>query len=107
MPDKIKEARRALFEAWFMANRPPHSSKDLWLKLDFRGEYYAREAYMGWLGFNAALDAVEIELPELVEPEPPEDAFDDSWRDGYATADRYRKKCRAAIESTGLGLRIK
>lgn len=58
------------------------------------------------LGFYAALDSICIELPALIEPEPPEDAFDDSWRDGYAAAYRYRNKCRAAIEQTGLGLRV-
>jgi hypothetical protein len=105
MPDKIKEARRALFEAWFMANRPPHSSKDLWLKLDVRGEYYAQEAYTGWLGFNAALDAVEIELPEPIsEHNTNANGFVDLAAKEY---DGCLDDCRAAIESTGLGLRIK
>ena len=99
MTDKIQQARRAEFEGWFKRAKP-RVAQDM---LD-ENEFVSR-----WMfeSFNAAMDAVAIQLPELIEPEPPEDAFDDSWRDGYAAADRYRKKCRAAIESTNLGIKVK
>ena len=98
--DKVSETRRGLFEKWAVASLPT--------SLSMRGSSYASlTTQKSWEGFNAALDAVDIPLPALIKPEPPEDACDDSWLDGYAAADRYRKKCRAAIESTNLGLRIK
>ena len=94
--DKVSETRRGLFEAWAVAeaakkdykfmdrvllrNRTPDSYRTIWVDC-------------AWAGFNAALDAVEIELPEYT---------DEVRQYGYSAADVH-----AAIESTGLGLRIK
>lgn len=70
----IEEKRRALFEAW--AKRKPKRLLPVY-----------------WRAFNAALDAVEIVLPEYT---------DDARQYGYSVADVI-----AAIESTGLGLKVK
>lgn len=104
MTNEIQQARRKAFEAWYL------SQYDTILDPEHRGNcfvgYRSHAGDHRWLAFNAALDAVVIELPVLVEPDPPEDAFDDSWRDGYCAAVRYRNKCRAAIESLSLGIKI-
>ncbi|HZX51527.1 MAG TPA: hypothetical protein VFE95_05865 [Pseudomonas sp.] len=111
MSESVEQARRALFEAWHRKNFRTKYSNGQPTRDMHNGQYAERYTIQAeqerWECFNAALDAVAIELPVLVEPEPPEDAFDDSWRDGYSAADRYRKKCRAAIASTGLGIKIK
>ena len=101
----VEEKRRELFEAWYVTDclnvaqititqqrisdlRGPH------------GDYRERAALHGkWVGFNAALDAVEIELPEN--------------KITFQTEERFNLRqstiaqCRAAIESTGLGLKVK
>jgi len=85
--DSIIEARRAKFEAWMRENgmtRHHPTKHDM------------------WLGFKAALDTLVIEMPELTEPDAPADAIDDSWRDGYTAARRYRSQCRQAIEKAGV-----
>ena len=85
MTDKIQQARRELFEAW---TKSEHG--DLTRRQD--GEYFDDLTHGAWLGFNAALDAVEIELP----------AYTDEVRQyGYAAADVH-----SAIESTNLGIKI-
>ena len=97
--DKVSETRRGLFEAWAVAeaakkdykfmdrvllrNRTPDSYRTIWVDC-------------AWAGFNAALDCVEIELPE------PHFEFE-----GDTCGELFDSEVRAAIESTGLGLRIK
>ena len=76
--DKVSEARMALFEAW-------------WIR-----EECSEKKAETWEGFNAALDCVEIELPE------PHFEFE-----GDTCGELFDSEVRAAIESTGLGLRIK
>jgi hypothetical protein len=96
----IEETRRGMFEAQMEAlGKNPGQ----WLGDKYSNTY----GDAAFIGFNAALDAVVIELPELAEPREPAYAFDDSWRDGYTAASRYRRQCRAAIESTNLGLKIR
>lgn len=77
----VEETRRALFEAWADSMGLPHSMLTC-------GE---------WAAFNAALDAVVITLPEWQQ-------YDDDFTAGTAFA---IDDCRAAIESTNLGLKIK
>ena len=86
--DKVSETRRALFEAWSVTVTTVANER--------RGDSYA-DFYVSvmWSAFNAALDAVEIELPD----EGDISASDSPWD--------MQRDCRAAIESTGLGLRIK
>lgn len=55
------------------------------------GRYSSVRVRGAWEGFNLALDAVEIQLPF---------SNDDDLSDQI-------EECRAAIEQTGLGLRIK
>lgn len=101
--DKVSEARRALFEAWAASNLPT--------SLSMRGPSYASlTTHKSWQAFNAALDAVEIELPDR---DPKGSGSPDS--EMGASLEQYEgaaynfglDDCRSAIESTNLGLRIK
>lgn len=75
----IEQTRRELFEAW--------ASRERWVNCSpCRDELFD--------AFNAALDAVEIELPS------PDNYSDDEACSAVS-------ECRAAIEQTGLGIRIK
>ena len=85
MTKTVEEVRRAAFESVFPRNG---------LTLDPDGLYSGEWASFynaKWQGFNAALDAVEIQLPF---------SNDDDLSDQI-------EECRAAIEQTGLGLKIK
>ena len=97
MTKTVEQTRRELFEVWLLKHKPIVAADML-----EEGSFVPEWMFESWC---AALESVFIELPILIEPEPPEDAFDDSWRDGYAAADRYRNKCRAAIEQAGLGIK--
>lgn len=90
MEDKIQQARRELFEEWTKSEYG-----DLTIRQD--GEYFDDMTHGAWLGFNAALDCVLIELPEK---------WGEYSEEGYhfcAAVD----ECRAAIESTNLGIKVK
>ena len=97
----IEETRRELFEAKFP---PPYYIS--W-NVDRSGYYSIHrdstrkrhaECYDAkWEGFSAALDAVVIELP-------PANCEGPSY-DSYLAMDA--EEVRAAIESTGLGLKVK
>lgn len=91
MTDKIQQARREMFEAW---TKSEHG--DLTRRQD--GEYFDDLTHGAWLGFNAALDAVEIELPESCR----QVTIDDESIDIY-----WPNEVRAAIESTNLGIKVK
>lgn len=91
MTDKIQQARRAAFEAWFecLNHRKPE------IQYSIGGHYYAdQRTEDAWLAFNAALDAVVIELPSDPNHE---------FIDRASAVDA----CRAAIESTNLGIKAK
>lgn len=93
MDSKVLEARRALYEQKMTL---PDTVK--WS--DQQGCYVGAHfwlAQFGWDSFNAALDSVEIELPNT-----------EGWSEDRAeTAACVISECRAAIESTNLGLRVK
>ena len=91
MTDKIQQARRELFEAW---TKSEHG--DLTRRQD--GEYFDDLTHGAWLGFNAALDCVVIELPESCR----QVTIDDESIDIY-----WPNEVRAAIESTNLGIKVK
>lgn len=57
-------------------------------------------AQFGWDAFNAAMDAVEIELPSKFENAPPYASFQGGWND-------MREEAIDAITATGLGLKVK
>lgn len=101
MTDKIQKARRAEFEAWFecLNHRKPE------IQYSIGGHYYAdQRTEDAWLAFNAALDCVVIELP------PELHAYTGRPQDDrllYADRNHTIKQCRAAIESTNLGIKVK
>lgn len=83
----VEETRRELFEAW--------ANKD---HIDHDGVCYENPyVESAWNGFNAALDAVEIELPDR-----PGDYCEQGW-----AACEMLDGCRDAIESTNLGIKVK
>lgn len=90
MTKTVEEVRRELFESiWPMpsncmrcGNTYAATSYNAWQAAEFINR---------WEGFNKALDAVEIQLPF---------SNDDDLADQI-------EECRAAIEQTGLGLRVK
>ena len=84
MTDKIQQARRELFESW---TKIEHG--DLTRRQD--GEYFDDLTHGAWLGFNAALDCVVIELPDS----------------NCEAQDNYMLACERAIESTNLGIKVK
>ena len=96
MTDKIQQARRELFEAW---TKSEHG--DLTRRQD--GEYFDDLTHGAWLGFNAALDCVVIELPS-------ERKVRNGWQEA-AGADMAFNDCLDlcidAIESTNLGIKVK
>lgn len=53
------------------------------------------------VNLRAALAGLVIEIPLPIQPEEPEDAFDDSWMDEYHGARRMREKCVQAITAAG------
>lgn len=89
----IEEKRRELFEAWYSKRTGG------FMPSFFDGEYDWSDAQPCWLAFSAALDAVVIELP--------------STRTMLASCEyvrgirEYGEAVRHAIESTGLGLKVK
>ena len=87
MTDKIQQARRELFEAWTKSEHGNLSRRQ-------DGEYFDDLTHGAWLGFNAALDCAVIELPEFEE-----------WPSSMAND--MNRDCRAAIESTNLGIKVK
>ena len=87
--DKIQQARRELFEAWTKSEYGNISRRQ-------DGEYFDDLTHGAWLGFNAALDSVEIELPA------PEDGLVKSYGPLL-----YLDEVVDAIESTNLGIKVK
>lgn len=90
MTPEIEKKRRELFEAWFDKEVLPtisYGSPDI-LKRQM------------WRPFNAAMDAVEIELPSKFENAPPYASFQGGWND-------MREEAIDAITATGLGLKVK
>lgn len=87
MTKTVEEVRRELFENEYVQYRQ-------FLKRNKDGSHNQEWVEARWQGFNAALDAVEIELPEP-----------HSTNGGDCVIDY--DETLAAIEQTGLGLRIK
>lgn len=97
MEDRIQQARRAAFESSLGArNRQRAESGFDALKPE--------EVRQMWWAFNAALDCVLIELPAELHAyngQPQDDRLIDADRNHTI------KQCRAAIESTNLGIKVK
>ena len=78
------------------------------------GRYSSVRVLGAWEGFNLALDAVEIQLPKTCAYESLDSArvfVQLTYEIGSSAADPVElvrlDDCRAAIEQTGLGLRVK
>ena len=93
MEDQIQQARRELFESW---TKSEHG--DLTRRQD--GEYFDDLTHGAWLGFNAALDCVVIELPTCGA------SMFVTSREAIA-AQAGVVMCADAIESTTLGIKVK
>lgn len=91
MTDKTQQARRKLFEEWTKSEHGNLSRRQ-------DGEYFDDLTHGAWLGFNAALDCVVIELPVLGICAMTNENL------GYQ---RGIRDSRAAIESTNLGINVK
>lgn len=88
MTDKIQQARRAAFESSVVRDWD-----DYLAHFDRDGDGYVfGDIQAAWWAFNAALDCVLIELP-------------DTWK--HQSPQSYEIDCRAAIESTNLGIKVK
>ena len=92
MSKSVEEGRRAAFEAAYSKLDQQAAQHLLFVRDD--GQYGYHTTRTAWACFNAALDAVEIQLPEP-----------HSTNGGDCVVDY--DECRAAIEQTGLGLRVK
>lgn len=96
MSKSVEEGRRAAFEAYVTSDAGGYLPEHL--ERDANGDYTIVWEY--WGVWNAALDAVEIELPA-----PIGDDHGGCIHDA-ATHDSAVSDCRAAIEQTGLGLKV-
>lgn len=88
MTPEVEKKRRELFEAGINIRTRTRNE---------HGDYVLGEIRDMWAGFNAALDAVEIWLPQ------PEE-FDGYYNGGFAIRP---ENVVAAITATGLGLKVK
>ena len=96
MTYKIQQARRELFEEWTKSEHGNISRRQ-------DGEYFDDMTHGAWLGFNAALDCVVIELPSERTKRPGfmHETLEDSAHNNC------RDLCADAIESTSLGIKVK
>lgn len=93
----IEQKRRELFERAYSKLDQQAAEHLLFIRDD--GQYGYHTTRTAWACFNSALDAVEIELPKRIV-----DWSTDSWGDGFNVS---RDRCKEAIESTGLGIKVK
>lgn len=91
MTPEVEKKRRELFEAWILSSYMSDGDRDL-VARDNDGEYFSVGVAERWEMYNAALDSIEIVLPDV------RTATDIA----YFNADVID-----AITATGLGLRIK
>lgn len=97
----IEQTRRALFEAWYKKQFP---YADLRVQ-NLIGTYTKSHADLSWQSFNAALDAVVIELPSPISEHNTDiNGFVNPAAEEY---DGCLDDCRTAIESTNLGIKIR
>ena len=94
----IEEKRRELFEAW----QGEKADKERYRRGPCAGMYKNPVMQNGWKCFNAALDAVVIPLPEKCDVEEWSESFITFRGEGYS-----KELIIEAIESTGLGLKVK
>lgn len=99
MTDKIQQARRKLFEALYAKNQGI-SKKAYPVWFGRHGDTYESPAVaQAWWGFNTALDSISLDLKSPY--------MDYSYTDSEITgACKQYDRCRASIESTGLGIKV-
>ena len=95
MTKTVEEVRRAAFEAVAPKLIGASFLAEYDLYRNELGEYHYNSAAYYWKSFNAGLDAVEIQLPSDASIHPVESPH------------AVLHDCRAAIDQTGLGLKIK
>lgn len=101
MSKSVEEVRRAAFEAWAANKNQDRLNRGL-------DDFTSWELTIMSLAFNAALDAVEIQLPErdAKGSGSPDSEMGASLEQYEAVAYNFAlEDCRAAIEQTGLGIR--
>lgn len=106
MSKSVEEVRRAAFESYVTSDAGGYLPEHL--ERDANGDYTIVWEY--WGVWNAAMDAVEIHLPErdAKGSGSPDSEMGASLEQYEAVAYNFAlADCRAAIEQTGLGLRIK
>lgn len=109
MSKSVEEVRRAAFEKWAVTRRHPTNGLPFFVMKNESGKYLDGTTEYAWEGFNAALDAVEIQLPErdAKGSGSPDSEMGASLEQYEAVAYNFAlEDCRAAIEQTGLGLRV-
>lgn len=92
----VEEKRRELFEPW-LYQRPESTSKSVWDNVYDAGGFVRIHMFNA---FNAALDAIEIELPSVSMSEY-------ATRNDYNCATEAIGYARQSIESLNLGIKIK
>lgn len=111
MSKSVEEVRRAAFEAWALdkwPGAPVRAVRDS-LPVDdpCYGDYVDVDLYFAWLGFNAALNAVAIELPDDGREDCEKD-WGSKCRNDFDTGYNYASmKHEKAIEQAGLGIKVK
>ena len=105
MSKSVEEVRRELFEADFKVRRKS-TFPAIELSRDSGGGYKYNPAHSDWMAWNAALDAVEIQLPSLVGLDQPFTGTPISEIRAHNHYNQALADCRAAIEQTGLGLKV-
>lgn len=110
MSKTVEEGRRAAFRKIF-ANPPYEFSMARYTEdsTSWPGNYVSYHVECAWQAFNAALDAVEIHLPErdAKGSGSPDSEMGASLEQYEAVAYNFAlADCRAAIEQTGLGLKV-
>jgi hypothetical protein len=112
MTKTVEEVRRAAFEHAYSKLDQQAAQHLLFIRDD--GQYGYHTTRTAWGCFNAALDAVEIQLPKTCAYESLDSArvfVQLTYEIGSSAADPVElvrlDDCRAAIEQTGLGLRVK
>ncbi|MCU1736344.1 MULTISPECIES: hypothetical protein [unclassified Pseudomonas] len=74
------------------------------VKLQRQGDSYSEpRTARAWYWFKRSRETLVVDLPTVdPEPEPPEDAIDDSWLDAHHAAIRMRNACFKAIDAAGV-----
>lgn len=108
MTKTVEEARRAAFRKIF-ANPPYEFGMARYTEdsTSWPGNYVSYHVECAWQAFNAGLDAVEIQFPGLIGLDQPFTGTPISEIRAHNHYNQALDDCRAAIEQTGLGLRIK